>query len=83
MPYEVLFKNLDEANEKVKKLVKEPDLCLIKVNKENVKLKIRDKNKLYTLVFSKENVGVSSVEELKKVATDIATKISCKETKEL
>lgn len=83
MPYEILFSNLEEAEKKVKELAVVPQECRLKVNKEEVKLKLRSKRTLYTLVFKKENTGATSAEDLKKIATDFATKIGCSSVKEL
>lgn len=80
MPYEIVFKDYDEAAGKVKSRVKDIEECRIKVNKDNIKLKIRGKKELLTLVFKKDG---SNIEELKKSVAELATKLGCKELKEI
>jgi hypothetical protein len=83
LPQELLFSTLDEAEKKVKELRQPPQECRLKVNKDEVKLKLRTKKTLYTLVFRKENTGASNNEDLKKIASDFATKIGCPSIKEI
>ncbi|MEM0197397.1 MAG: hypothetical protein QXK13_00495 [Fervidicoccaceae archaeon] len=83
MPQEILFSSLEEAEKKIKDLSITPQECRIKVGKKGVKLKLRTKKILYTLVFRAENTGSSSIEDIKKAASELATKIGCSSIKEL
>ncbi len=78
MPYEILFNTIEEAVEKVKTKIKEAEECRIKENKDNIKVKIRTKKQLYTLVFTPEKLGVKDVSELKSIVDDFTAKINCK-----
>jgi hypothetical protein len=83
LPHEIIFSSLEEAEKKVKQLSVTFQECRLKTDRDEVKLKLRTKRTLYTLVFKKENTGAGSPEELKKMATDFATKIGCSSVKEL
>ena len=77
MPYQILFDNIDEAVEKVKQKVHSMEECRVKINKNNVKIKIRTRKRLYTLVLTPDNTGASSIDEVKGVVDSILEKIGC------
>lgn len=83
MPHEILFSNVDEAEKKVREIGAQIQECRLKVGKEEVKLKLRTKRTLYTLVLKRENTGAGSIEDLKKVATELATRLGCPSVKEI
>jgi len=85
MPYELTYSSEAEIKEKIELLKKrgvKVEECIIKVNKNNVKLKIRAKRTLYTIVLSPEKIA-GGVEELKAKAQEYASLIGCEEPKVL
>ncbi len=81
MPEEIIYNNIDEAVEKVKKKTTNIIECRVKVNRDNVKVKVRSKKKLYTIVLDKEITGIENIDELKKTAEEIVSKLGCQENK--
>jgi len=85
MPYEILYESIEDIENKLRSLkekgVKIED-CIIKINKNNVKFKIRSKNTLYTIVLSPDKLG-RNVEELKGLAEELSKTIDCGEPKTL
>ena len=77
MPQEIKYNDINEAIEVAKEIAKRASECRIKVNKKNVKLKLRTKKKLYTIVLTPEKLGLSSIEEVKNKAREIANTIGC------
>jgi hypothetical protein len=82
MPEEILYANLDDLLAKLKKLVERSEECRIKVNKDNVKLKVRTKRKLYTAVLISEKAGVPK-EALADKAKELASSAGCKNIVEI
>ncbi len=77
MPQEIRYNDVNEAIEKAKELVKRAKECRIKVNKDNVKLKIRTKKRLYTIVLTPDKLGLKSIDELRNKVKEIASSIGC------
>jgi hypothetical protein len=77
MPYQILFDNIEEAVEKVKQKAHAIEECRVKNNKDNIKIKVRTKRTLYTLVLTPENTGTSSIDEVKGMVDSILEKIGC------
>lgn len=82
MPKEILYENVDALLNELKKIVEKSLECRIKINKDNVKLKIKTKRKLYTAVLTPERVGVS-IDALKEKARELATQVGCKNINEI
>lgn len=81
MPYEILYNSLDELEKKLEGIKEKGvkiEKCIIKVNKDNVKLKIRAKHTLYTAVLDEERTGKNK-DELEQISKELAKKIGCEE----
>lgn len=82
MPEEILYINVDDLLAKLKKLVERSEECRIKVNRDNVKLKVKTKRKLYTAVLTPEKIGVPK-EALITKAKELASSAGCKNVVEI
>lgn len=76
MPQEVLYKDYNDLLERLKAIAARGlQECRVKVNKDNVKLKLRTRRRLYTVVLRADRV--SDVQALKQRAQEIAKQIGC------
>lgn len=78
MPAEILYSNLDELSDRLKKLNSPIIECRLKINKENIKLKIRTKRRLYTAVLTPEKTGID-MKSLEERAREMASLIGCED----
>jgi len=79
VPAELLYDDVGNLLEQLKALAERSEECRIKVNKKNVKLKVRTKRRLYTAVLTPEKTGVS-LENLLSKAQELASQAGCKNT---
>ncbi len=81
MPYEIIYNSLDELEKKLEEIKTRGikiEKCIIKLNRDNVKLKIRAKHMLYTAVLDKKRTGKNK-DELEQISKELAKKIGCEE----
>ncbi len=84
MPEEIRwYGGLDKVLERTRELASRAIECRLKWNKDNAKIKIRTKRKLYTLVLTPERLGTSSEEEFKAKVKEIADSLNCPKLTEI
>lgn len=86
LPYEILFSTLEELKEKLRSIKNKGikvEECYVKVNKDNVKFKVRTRRILYTAVLKPDQLG-KKLEELKEMAVgELGSEVGCSEVKTL
>lgn len=82
MPEEILYANLEDLLNQLRKLVERSVECRVKVNKDNVKLKVKTRRKLYTAVLTPEKTG-TPLEALRSKAKELASSAGCKNIVEI
>ena len=77
LPHEILFSNINEALEKTRSVTGGLLECRVKYNRDNIKVKLRTRRRLYTLVLTLDNTGVNDFDSLKNIVDEFLSKIEC------